>query len=353
MKKRVLVLIAALFLFPHIVQAGTMHPYFEDANMYLCVVDSYNKQFGTTISYDTKLTEEQLNAIETLSCNGVNKTEANKIVNTKGIEKLVLLREVYLQNNKIETVDLSQNDKIKTVRLESNQLKRIHFGDIDSVSYLSLSNNNLTNLALTKFKNLMYLDVNGNDLTSLDVQNNVNLQVLWASQNLLKTIDIGANRTLKSLVLDSHVKVHLTKLEPSLQIRGGFITKISPNSTVATLKTKILSNNANYLHTFIDKGTEMNEKAIIKTGSEYTVSYQENNVKQYSEKYTLVVNGDVTGTGNTSIADVARLYQYYKKKVAMEPAFILAGDVTQDGEIEMNDVTKLYQYLKGRINSLE
>ena len=74
--------------------------------------------------------------------------------------------------------------------------------------------------------------------------------------------------------------------------------------------------------------------------------------ERFVETYTLVVAGDVTGTGEVSIADVARLYQYYKKKIDMDRKYILAGDVTNDGQIEVNDVSKIYQYTKHKIDSL-
>lgn len=68
--------------------------------------------------------------------------------------------------------------------------------------------------------------------------------------------------------------------------------------------------------------------------------------------YTIVVLGDVTGSGNIFIGDISKLYQYYKDTIEMDMCYVIAGDVTYDGVIEINDISKLYQYYKGTIDSL-
>ena len=71
-------------------------------------------------------------------------------------------------------------------------------------------------------------------------------------------------------------------------------------------------------------------------------------------EYIAVVKGDVTGTGTSTVSDVAKLYQYLKKKITMEECYVEAGNVVDiDNEIKINDVAKLYQFIKGKINSLE
>ena len=73
-----------------------------------------------------------------------------------------------------------------------------------------------------------------------------------------------------------------------------------------------------------------------------------------TKEYTLVIKGDVTGTGTSSVSDVAKLYQYLKKKVTMEDYFIEAGNVVDtDNEIKVGDIAKLYQFIKGKVISLE
>ena len=111
-------------------------------------------------------------------------------------------------------------------------------------------------------------------------------------------------------------------------------------STVENLK-KDVNTNANII--IQDKDGD-----YITTNSKLKISSSNNNYE-----YTIVVIGDITGSGDIFIGDVSKLYQYYKKTIAMEECYIIAGDVTYDNIIEINDIAKLYQYYKGTINSLE
>ena len=72
-----------------------------------------------------------------------------------------------------------------------------------------------------------------------------------------------------------------------------------------------------------------------------------------SYEYTVVILGDITGSGDIFIGDISKLYQYYKGIIEMDDSYVIAGDVTYDGVVEINDIAKLYQYYKKVINSLE
>jgi len=73
-----------------------------------------------------------------------------------------------------------------------------------------------------------------------------------------------------------------------------------------------------------------------------------------TKEYTVVIKGDVTGTGEASVSDVAKLYQALKGKIEIEDCYKEAGNVySDDNEIKINDVAKLYQYIKGKIDTLD
>ena len=92
------------------------------------------------------------------------------------------------------------------------------------------------------------------------------------------------------------------------------------------------------------------DNGLIGTGNKVNV-YLDNDLVV---SYIAVVKGDTTGDGKVSVGDVAKLYQYLKKKITMEEHFVTAGNVVDvDNEIKVGDVAKLYQYVKGKISSLE
>lgn len=71
------------------------------------------------------------------------------------------------------------------------------------------------------------------------------------------------------------------------------------------------------------------------------------------ESYRNIVLGDMTGNGSTSVTDVARLYQFFRKKITLDEWFQIAGDVVPNGSISINDIAKLYQYARGSITTLD
>ena len=132
-------------------------------------------------------------------------------------------------------------------------------------------------------------------------------------------------------VVDETKRIYNVKLNTSV---NDLLLKINTSGTIIVRnnKNEVISGNA-----LVGTGT----KVIIKLSSG-------------TKEYTLVIKGDVTGTGTSSVSDVAKLYQYLKKKINMEDYFIEAGNVVNtDNEIRINDVAKLYQFIKGKISSLE
>ena len=92
------------------------------------------------------------------------------------------------------------------------------------------------------------------------------------------------------------------------------------------------------------------DNGLIGTGNKVNIYLDDELVVSY----IAVVKGDTTGDGKVIVGDVAKLYQYLKKKITMEDHFVIAGNVVDvDNEIKVGDVAKLYQFVKGKISSLE
>lgn len=85
---------------------------FDDIGFYKCVVDSYNLQNGTDYDYDYNLNDVELNEITSISCLG---TENDKINSFKGIDKLLNLTSLSLDNVYISKIDLSNNSKLDSL----------------------------------------------------------------------------------------------------------------------------------------------------------------------------------------------------------------------------------------------
>ena len=65
-----------------------------------------------------------------------------------------------------------------------------------------------------------------------------------------------------------------------------------------------------------------------------------------TKEYTVVVLGDVTGTGKITMADVMKTANYLlDNSVIKEECYKRAADVTKDGNIKISDVMKLANYV--------
>lgn len=320
------------------IQNTPSNPAFKDWNFYKCVINSYNGSIFPGIPYTTNLTDEQLNTITSLDCNGNMATDADKITDVTGIEKLTQVNNVNLSNHKISTIDITKNSRLLNLNISNNRLTNITFNTNNVLTVLNVSNNNLNSLNISPLKNLSALYISGNPITSLNILENVRLYTLEANDN---------------------VSVPLTRVQSNIfPIQNHVIKNIPLNTNVEAIKDIFYFKNENYNYTFIDpRGTKIQEKkgsatitnadAKITTGTKYTITF-----RAYKEEYTLMLKGDITGTGELGISDIARLYQFYKKKVSMDEIYVLAGDTDNDGTIQVNDIAKLYQFYKNKIPSL-
>lgn len=163
--------LGAAVLSPNTFAASIGNPSFMDQNFYECVVRQYDASFPGEITiatnvYETVLTDAQLAKMQTLNCDfGPSEYAASaKIANSAGIDKLSNLQTLYLSDNSLTSINLSQNKKLVTLRLDNNSL------------------------------------------ASLDLSNNVNLETLLVANNPIQEIDISNNTSLSRFYIsDSHV----------------------------------------------------------------------------------------------------------------------------------------------------
>lgn len=176
----------------------------------------------------------------------------------------------------------------------------------------------------------IYKVINDNqEITSGNIQNGMKLKV-YLNNKEVDLFDIK--------ITNEHINLDKLNIKNNKYI-------IKNISTVANLKQEIdTSGNI----TVLDKeGNPLEDTAYLTTDSKVKIQLSDN-----TYEYTIVILGDITGSGDIFIGDISKLYQYYKKTINMEECYIIAGDITYDNIIEINDVAKLYQYYKKIINSL-
>ncbi|MBQ2872825.1 MAG: hypothetical protein IJE89_02375 [Bacilli bacterium] len=179
---------------------------FNDLIFYKCVIDSYNAQQKTNLEYTTNLTDIQLASITELSCNGMvyGNEDSDWVKDAAGIEKMTSLVKIDLTNNKLQSIDLSNNLNIKDLRIGNNLLSSIDLSLNKDLSYLILYSNQLTSLNVSNKNNLEYLDVKNNLLTEIDVNNCSLLNTLSVGNNKINSLNLNTNTNLNTLIADDN-----------------------------------------------------------------------------------------------------------------------------------------------------
>lgn len=175
---------------------------FTDDNFYKCVIDAYNEENDTDLSYDVSLTDEQLSNIETLNCSLFYSADDNlKIKDLFGIDKLFNLKDLNLSNNLLTAIDLSKNINLEHLDLHNNQLTVIDLRKNINLIDLKVSYNQLAIIDLSRNVDLKSLDLHNNQLKTIDLSKNIDLENLVLYNNQLKTIDLSKNINLINLDL--------------------------------------------------------------------------------------------------------------------------------------------------------
>ena len=141
------------------------------------------------------------------------------------------------------------------------------------------------------------------------------------------------------------------ELEPlkinNYKVSGKYILGIKFNTNVSNIN---LGLSTGYTYKVFDKDNKQKTSEKMATGDTIKI-YAGNNLHV---SYRAIIKGDVTGSGTSTVGDVAKLYQYLKGKITMDEVYKEAGNVvSSDNVIKINDVAKLYQFIKGKITSLD
>ena len=179
---------------------------FTDDNFYKCVVDSYNEKNGTSVAYTDNLTDEQFQTITKLVCDN------KEIISADGIEKLINLTQLSIENNQLTALDVSENTALTTLWVDNNQLTTLDVRENTALISLDVDNNQLTTLDVRENTVLKTLSVDNNQLTTLDVSENTVLKTLSVDNNQLTTLDVSENTALTTLSIYNN---QLTTLDVS------------------------------------------------------------------------------------------------------------------------------------------
>ncbi len=177
------------------------------------------------IPNDGQVPTNNINGITNLNVNGSN------ISTLIGIEDFTALQYLDLDNNSLDSLNVSNNTALIRLRLRLNNVSNIDLSNNINLRVLSIGDNGLERLDISNNVNLEDLFVGGNSLTDLDLSNNPNLETVGVNTNNLVNLNIqngnnanittfvaGNNPDLNCILVDnvSYSNANWTSIDPQV-----------------------------------------------------------------------------------------------------------------------------------------
>lgn len=137
------------------------------------------------------------------------------ISNLSGIQDFKSIKILYLDENQITSIDLSNNTALESLSIGDNQLTDLDVSKNLALKSLYFHNNQIDSINVSKNTLLKFLYLPGNKITDLNVSKNTALVHLTCSSNLLTTLDLSQNTALEDLICDHN---QITELDISKNI---------------------------------------------------------------------------------------------------------------------------------------
>ena len=180
---------------------------------------SYNRIGSLNLTGNTKLKEllASSNLLESVALPSPITTLdlSNNKLSTVDVSKMKELTSLNVTNNKLGSLNLSQNKQLTEVLCLNNQLTSLDVSNLAKLAELNCSKNQISRLDLSENTNLTSLDASKNVLTFLDVTACGELMELSCSENQLTKLYVSGLSKIKTLDCsdNSLTEINLTGCE--------------------------------------------------------------------------------------------------------------------------------------------
>ena len=168
---------------------------FPDPDFQKYVNDKIDTVDTTSGKKDGKLSKAERDAVTKISITNTNCTDLT------GIAYFANLTELNCYHNKLTTLDVSKNAKLRILKCYNNGMEKLNLGDITHLTLLNCNDNNLTELDVSKNPYLEELQCRENKLRRVVIGNKYRLTGLYLTGNQLTSLDLSGT-TSKILNLD-------------------------------------------------------------------------------------------------------------------------------------------------------
>jgi TonB family protein len=121
------------------------------------------------------------------------------IASLAGIEHFKGLVYLDVSGNKLTSINVSNNPKLKAILCSRNKLTSIDVSKNPRMDWIECPNNMLTNIDLSKNPLMYKIWLHNNQITEIDLSKNPRLNELWMHNNKLSSLDVSNNPKLEEL----------------------------------------------------------------------------------------------------------------------------------------------------------
>lgn len=150
----------------------------EDIFLQFCI-----REFDT--DGDGEVSQYEADQVRTIDCSGM------EIVKLTGIGKFSNLETLDCSNNRLTTLDLSQNRHLASLTCTRNVLRKVTVAGCKELRALDCAYNSLSSLDLSSASALQRVDCSNNSLSTLNVGGCSSLRTLDCSYNSLAALDLS------------------------------------------------------------------------------------------------------------------------------------------------------------------
>ena len=221
------------------------------------------------------------------------------------------IRELYIDNNRIDSLNLSNNLELQYISCSNNYLSQLKIWSTNAlevicnnnmlsildipntVVLLNVNNNNLSNLDLSGFSNLIFLECTDNNIHNLSIGSSTLLESLNFANNFVSNISLANNGALRELYCNSN---ELTSLNLSNNVN---IQKI--DCTYNKLSTINLNSVAQLKELYLVGNSDISTINLNNLGLELIVLDENTNITNNNSQCTIKIS--MSGDGGVIVSE--------------------------------------------------
>ena len=207
-----------------------------DVEFYSELIDSYNLEKGTSYDYNHVFSTDELGSLETLSIDELGPNyHGHNVEDLSGLSYLTGLKNLYLKNINVSTIDLSHNTDLLNLTIYANGIETVDLSKNTKIVSVDVNIPSLNKLVL----------INNDSLTNLNTNKPLNPGFINVKSGKNITYLFGSPNDQSETINDNSFGITCDKYNIDIGETTNCMVKGKTNTQMYGLVFKLLKNNEN------------------------------------------------------------------------------------------------------------